>query len=331
MRVIAGDIGGTKTALAVFEVEGSRLHPLVRERYVSGDYQSLDEILSRFMELHDIDCRHACFGIAGPVREQRSETTNLPWRVDAPSLSSRFGFRGVSLLNDLEANAWGIGALQDEDFHVIDPGSSNASGNAAIISAGTGLGEAGLFWDGERHRPFASEGGHADFAPASDLEIALLRHLRRRYDHVSWERVVSGRGLVNIFDFLCEHRRVQPAPWLAEAMRGGDAPSAISGAALEGRCELCSEALDLFVRLYGVEAGNHALKMMATGGVLIGGGIAPKILERLTGPAFLQGFHSKGRMESLMRAMPVKVILNDQTALYGSALYAAEILAGSPA
>ena len=307
------------------------LHPLVRERYVSGDYESLDEILRRFMELHDMDCRYACFGIAGPVRKQRVETTNLPWRVDAPSLSSRLGFRGVSLLNDLEANAWGIGALQDGDFHVLHPGSPDASGNAAIISAGTGLGEAGLFWDGERFRPFASEGGHADFTPASDLEIALLRHLRRRYDHVSWERVVSGMGLVNIFDFLCEHRRVQPASWLAEELRGGDAASAISGAALGGRCELCSEALDLFVRLYGVEAGNHALKMMATGGVFIGGGIAPKILERLTGPAFLQGFHAKGRMESLMRTMPVKVILNDQTALFGPALYAAEILAGSSA
>ncbi len=331
MRILAGDIGGTKTALAVFEVEGRRLHPLAQQRYASGDFGSLDEILHRFMGLHDFDCRHACFGIAGPVRDQRSETTNLPWQVDAPRLASRLGFRGVSLLNDLEANAWGIGALQDHDFHVLDPGSPDASGNAAIIAAGTGLGEAGLFWDGQRYRPFASEGGHADFAPASDLEIALLRHLQGQYGHVSWERVVSGMGLVNIFDFLCEHRRVRPAPWLADEIKDGDAASAVSRAALAGRCELCSEALDLFVHLYGVEAGNHALKIMATGGVFIGGGIAPKILERLKGPGFLQGFRAKGRMEPLMRAMPVKVILNDQTALYGPALYAAEILAESPA
>lgn len=327
MRVLAGDIGGTKTSLAVFEVEGLDLRPLAQELYASGKHASLNEILRGFMELQDLDCEYACFGIAGPVQDQTCDTTNLPWRVDARNLASELGFRRVWLLNDLEANAWGIGALQDKDFHVLDAGSPDASGNASIISAGTGLGEAGLFWDGSRYRPFASEGGHADFAPGSDLEIDLFRHLRRRYDHVSWERVVSGMGLVNIFGFLCEYRGAQAAPWLDEEMRSGDGAAAISRAALAGRCPISSEALDLFVHLYGVEAGNQALKLMSRGGVFIGGGIAPKILERLNGPGFLRGFRAKGRMEPLMREMPVKVILNDRTALYGPALYAAEILA----
>jgi len=326
MRILAGDIGGTKTSLAVFEVEGLDLRPLAQELYASGKHASLNEILRGFMASQDGDCEYACFGIAGPVQDQTCDATNLPWRVDAQSLASQLGFDRVWLLNDLEANAWGIGALQDEDFCVLDAGSPTASGNASIISAGTGLGEAGLFWDGSRYRPFASEGGHADFAPGSDLEIDLLNYLRRRHDHVSWERVVSGMGLVNIFGFLCEYRRAQAAPWLDEEMRSGDAAAAISRAALAGRCPISGEALDLFVHLYGVEAGNQALKLMATGGVFIGGGIAPKILERLKEPAFMQAFRAKGRMESLMREMPVKVILNDQTALYGPALYAAEIL-----
>lgn len=330
MRVLAGDIGGTKTSLAVFEVEGLELRPLAQELYASGDYASLDDILRGFMQSHDGDCGYACFGVAGPVHDQRCVATNLPWRVDARSLASQLGFRRVWLLNDLEANAWGIGALQDDDFYVLDAGTPTASGNASIISAGTGLGEAGLFWDGDRFRPFASEGGHADFAPGSDLEIELLHYLRRRHDHVSWERVVSGMGLVNIFGFLCEYRRAQAAPGLDEEMRSGDAAAAISRAALAGRCPISSEALDLFVHLYGVEAGNHALKIMARGGVFIGGGIAPKILERLKGPGFLRGFRAKGRMEPLMREMPVKVILNDRAALYGPALYAAEVLSRDP-
>lgn len=329
MKVLAGDIGGTKTALAVIEVDGTRLHVQARETFPSANFDTLDEIVRQFIDTHHPACDYAGFGIAGPVRDGICATTNLPWRVDARQLATGLGLRRAWLLNDLEANAWGISTLSDDDFLVLNEGAPQASGNAAIISAGTGLGQAGLFWDGARHRPFASEGGHSDFAPASELEIALLRYLKQQYDHVSWERVVSGMGLVNIHAFLSDFRHSEPPDWLREQLRDGDAAAAISNAALARRCPVCIEALDLFVHLYGVEAGNHALKLMATGGVYIGGGIAPHIVDKLREPDFLYGFQSKGRMETLMRSMPVRVILNPHTALYGAAVYAETLLNGS--
>ena len=323
VRVLAGDVGGTKTSLAIFEVEGSRLEVLALEKYPSQQYGSLDEIVRQFVAQQDHACDWASFGVAGPVRNGKAATTNLPWLVDAQRLSDAAGFRKVWLMNDLEANAWGISALQEKDFCVLNAGNPDPNGNASIISAGTGLGEAGLFWNGERHRPFASEGGHCDFAPSSDLEIDLLRHLKQRYSHVSWERVLSGMGLVNIYEFLRNYRGSETPAWLAEEMQTGDQAAAISKAAQASRCPVCCEALDLFVYLYGVEAGNHALKIMATAGVYIGGGIAPKNLERFREANFLRGFCSKGRMEQRMRDMPVKVILNERTALYGPAVFAA--------
>ena len=323
MRVLAGDVGGTKTSLAIFEVEGARLETLALKVYPSRQYESLDEIVHRFIGQQDHACDWAGFGIAGPVRNGRVETTNLPWLVDAEKLAEDAGFRKVWLTNDLEANAWGIAALEEKDFCVLNQGKPDPAGNASIISAGTGLGQAGLYWDGERHRPFASEGGHTDFSPNSDLEIDLLRYLKQRYSHVSWERVVSGRGLVNIYRFLCDYRGSETPASLIEEMESGDQAAVISKASQSGRCPVCREALDLFVHLYGVEAGNHALKIMATGGVYIGGGIAPKNLDSFRDPTFLRGFRSKGQMEHLMRDMPVKVILNERTALYGPALFAA--------
>jgi len=323
VRVLSGDIGGTKTSLALYVVDGARLQTLAEARYPSREHASLDEILRVFLDTNEARCDYACFGIAGPVQGGRATTTNLPWELDAAQMAAVHGFKAVWLLNDLEASAWGIGALQARDLHVLNAGRPDAQGNALIISAGTGLGQAGMFWDGERHRPFACEGGHADFAPGSEIEIALLRHLMRCYDHVSWERLVSGMGLVNIYDFLGVYRDTETPPWLAQAMRDGDQAAEISKAGQEARCPLCTEALDLFVRLYGAEAGNHALKIMARGGVYIGGGIAPKILGRLEQGGFLEAFCTKGRMEPLLREMPVKVILNEKTALYGPALYAA--------
>ncbi len=322
MRVLAGDVGGTKTSLAIFEVDGTRLEVLALEKYPSQQYGSLDEIVRQFVEAQDHSCDWGSFGIAGPVRDGRAETTNLPWLVDAKRLADEIGFRKVWLMNDLEANAWGISALEEKDFCVLSAGKPHPAGNASIISAGTGLGQAGLFWNGEQHRPFASEGGHSDFAPNSDLEIALLQHLKRSRHHISWERVVSGMGLVNIYDFLREHRDSETPAWLAEEMKTGDKAAAISKAAQDNRCPLCAETLELFVHLYGVEAGNHALKIMSTAGVYLGGGIAPKNLDLFRKGTFLSGFWSKGRMEPLMRDMPVKVILNDRTALYGPAVFA---------
>jgi glucokinase len=329
MRVLAGDIGGTKTRLAVFDVDGTRLETVTERSYPSGSYSGLENIVQDFLGGTSTDCRQACFGIAGPVKGGRAQATNLPWIVEEQAMAALFGFERVVLINDLEANAWGIGALGENDFCIINAGSPAAVGNACIISAGTGLGEAGLYWDGQRHWPFACEGGHASFSPSSDREIALLKYLRERFGHASWERVVSGRGLVNVHDFLRTHRGVPAPSWLREEMSAGDTAAAISRAARDDRDALCAEALDLSIYLYGVEAGNLALKIMATDGVYLGGGIGPKNLERLKGPLFMQGFLDKGRMQPLLEAMPVKIILNDRTALYGPALYLAAVKEGA--
>jgi len=323
VRVLAGDIGGTKTRLAVFTVRGVRLHTECEAVYPSRAHASLAEILDQFLHRHPVQAELACFGLAGPVRGGRCETTNLPWVVDATELKARFGFRRVALLNDLEANAWGIRVLPPEDLKVLNAGTAQAQGNASVIAAGTGLGEAGLYWDGREHWPFPSEGGHTDFSPADEPQFRLMQFLAKRYGHVSWERVVSGPGLVDIHRFVLETQGVAAPAWLAERMERGDAAAEITRAARGHGEPSCREALDLFVSLYGAEAGNHALKIMSTGGVYLGGGIAPRIIDWLEGSRFLEAFWSKGRMEQLLRDMPVRVVLNDRTALYGPAVYMA--------
>jgi len=320
--ILAGDIGGTSTRLALFEVAGGALRAIARERYPSRNYPGLAEIVREFTSANQRDPDAACFGIAGPVREGRVETPNLPWVIEAASLATQLRLPRVTLLNDLEANAWGVFTLDDADFATLSTGVPAADGNAAIISAGTGLGEAGYHWDGSSLHPFASEGGHADFAPHDELTVELYRWLHRRYGHVSWERVVSGPGLVNIYKFLRDVKRITEPTVLTEAIRAGDPAAAISKAALDETSELAVAALDLFVALYGAEAGNLALKMKATRGVWLGGGIAPKILARLTRPGFLEAFRDKGRFHAFLEAIPVRVILNDETALRGSAWYA---------
>lgn len=320
IRVISGDIGGTKTRLAVIAVAGNRLHVERENIYASRDYDVFEELLGVFLQGSDIPAR-AAFGIAGPVQGRVAQTTNLPWRIDADALQTRFGFDHCSLLNDLEATATGLPALNKEDLLTLHAGKPEASGNAAVIAAGTGLGEAGLFWDGQQYHPFSTEGGHASFSPGNDLEIALLQHLQLRHEHVSWERIVSGPGLINLHEFLCLHRGAALPDWLQHEMQQGDAAAGIAEAALSERDDLCIEALDWFVRLYGAEAGNLALKVMSRGGLYLGGGIAPKILPRLQNGRFLDHFFSKGRMRPLLEAMPVKVILNDRAALYGPALH----------
>ncbi len=322
-RVLAGDIGGTKTRLAIFDVRGNQLEARAEETYPSQEHASLRAIIAAFLKQHDEPLEAACFGIAGPVQKNTVKTTNLPWHINAAELSERFSIKPVSLLNDLEANAWGIRALQADDFFELHPGAEDADGNAAVIAAGTGLGEAGMYFDGASFRPFSTEGGHVDFSPADDQQIELLRFLGEKYRHVSWERVLAGPGLVNIHDFLRHQHGVDVPAWLADEMRNGDPAAAISRAAQSNKDEICEEALKLFVRLYGAEAGNLALKHMATGGLYIGGGIAPKILDWLKRDDFLQAFFAKGRMRPLLEKMPVRVILNERTALYGPAVYAA--------
>jgi glucokinase len=321
---IAGDIGGTKTRIAVIEVNGTRVR-IVRETvYSSRSFATFEILLEDFFSSGTTFSGYAAFGIAGPVQGRVAQTTNLPWRIDADALQQKFGFAYCALLNDLEATAYGIPALCADDLLVLQSGVPDSRGNAAVIAAGTGLGEAGLFWDGQQHQPFATEGGHASFSPDDELEIAFLRYLQQQHRHVSWERVVSGMGLVSLHEFLCLHRGAAPQPWLAEEIRNGNAAAAISAAALSGRDEICIETLVLFVRLYGAEAGNLALKVMSRGGLYLGGGIAPKILPLLQNGAFLDAFLNKGRMRPLLEAMPVKVILNDRAALFGPALRAAQ-------
>ena len=321
--ILAGDIGGTNSRLAYFEVQDAHLTPRVEETFPSRSYASLEDIVRTFVTAHAVRVAHACFGIAGPVRHGRSEAINLAWVVDAQQLAQQLGLATVWLINDLEANAYGALALAPEDFVTLNEGSPDAEGNAAVIAAGTGLGEAGLYWDGKQHWPFASEGGHASFAPSDALQIELLQYLQQQFTQVSWERVLSGPGLYNIYTFLRDTGRGGEPAWLAEELQQGDPSAAISRAALAGTCDLCVQALDLFVALYGAEAGNLALKVMATGGMFVGGGIAPKIIDKLTEPTFLQAFRAKGRLESLLEAIPVRVILNDQAGLYGAARCAA--------
>jgi len=320
--ILAGDIGGTSTRIALFENERSALHAVVSGRYPSRDHAGLNEIVAAFTSAHPSRIDSATFGIAGPVRDGRVETPNLPWVIDAAVLAKQLGLARVTLLNDLEANAWGVFTLGEADVETLSPGQPAREGNAAIISAGTGLGEAGYHWDGTKLLPFASEGGHSDFAPHDELTIELFRWLHRRHGHVSWERVVSGPGLVNLYMFLRDTGRGSEPAALTEAMRSGDPAAEISKAALAETSELAVTALDLFIALYGAEAGNLALKMKATQGIWVGGGIAPKILPRLRRPGFLEAFHAKGRFRAFVEAIPVRVIKNDQTALRGAAWHA---------
>jgi glucokinase len=321
--ILAGDIGATNSRLAWFDVADRTLVRGAVRTYPSHAHAGLDEIAATFVRDAPGSARYACFGIAGPVRAGRVTGANLPWDVDARQLARALGVSEVLLLNDLEANAWGLATLRTTDFAVLQPGQAAPTGNAAVISAGTGLGQAGLVWDGHRHRPVASEGGHADWAPQGELQLALWRFLAAEVGHVSVERVLSGPGLHNIYRFLRDAQGVTEPGWLSETLRRETAAPAISRIALEGRAEICTRALSLFVAIYGAEAGNLGLRMLATGGVYIGGGIAPRILPALEGRTFLDAFTSKGRMRALLEEMPVRVVLNDQAALQGAARRAA--------
>lgn len=319
MLVLAGDIGGTTTRLAFFEAAAGKLSSLAEGRFSSPEAGCLEEIVSRFVGEHRLVAERACFGIAGPVRQGRVRTPNLPWSVESTELARTMGLPEVQLINDLEANAYGIDLLAPEDLAILNPGIPDPTGTIAVVSAGTGLGEALAYWDGSAHRPLPSEGGHADFAPRNELETELLLYLRAEHGRVSTERIVSGPGLRNIYRFLHDARHLPESPAVAEAMRQGDASAEITRAALAGECPLCEQVLDLFVSLYGAEAGNVALRYLAVGGIYLGGGIAPKIIDRLKGPGFMQAFTAKGRLSPILEDIPVRVILNERTALLGAA------------
>lgn len=317
--ILAGDIGGTHARLAFFDASNGHFRMVSSSVFPSREYSGLDQIVAKFVSTSKLSPDKACFGIAGPVRNGRVEASNLPWVIEGKRLAEELKLKKAVLINDLEANAWGIGTLNPEDVVALNQVPGNAVGNQVVIAAGTGLGEAGMYWDGTQHHIFASEGGHSDFAPRNDLELELFRYLRARFGHVSYERIVSGPGLVNVFLFLRDSGRGKPPQWLTDEMANSDPAAAISHAAIDGKCALSEQAVDLFISIFGAEAGNLALKVMAMGGVYLGGGIAPKMLPKLTGPLFMQSFIAKGRMQDLMEAMPVRVIMNDQAALQGAA------------
>jgi len=347
--ILAGDIGGTKTYLALYDWKEHRVESAREEKFFNADFESFEEILSEFLAPLDEpsdDFKHeegidddssshnaaepldetidaACFGVAGPVIDNRCRATNLPWVIDGNTLATHLDVPKVRLLNDVEALGHGILILNPDETELIN-GQPFDKGTKVLVAPGTGLGEGILFWDGERHHPMPSEGGHASFAPNSDLEIDLLRYIRTNFLHVSVERVLSGEGLYLIYQFLRDTKKNEPT-WFAELLPNGDPPILITEAALKGKPEICVQALELFVSILGGEASNLALKALARGGVYLGGGIVPHILPRLQEKQFLQSFIAKGRYKRLLSTLPVHVIMNDQAALLGAASVAAQM------
>jgi glucokinase len=317
--VLAGDVGGTHTRLGLFSGDADRPRAEAVEVFPSGEHPELEEIVEDFTARHPARLSSACFGIAGPVRDNKVYASNLPWVIETESLARALGLGSLLLINDLEANAHGLPLLGSGDFATLHEGAGDGSGTMALVSAGTGLGEASLPRVGGALAVSPSEGGHADFAPRDETEIELLRFLLKEHERVSYERVLSGPGLWNIYRFLRETGRGIEEPWLAQELIDGDRPAAVSRAALGGKSPLCAKALDMFVSIYGAEAGNAALKFLAAGGVCLGGGIAPKILPKLREPAFLRSFLDKGRLRPFLETVPVRVILDEKTALLGAA------------
>lgn len=326
---LAGDIGGTNCRLACFQRESARLRLVATADYKSSNYRGLDEVVAEFLKLHSISdpIESAVFGVAGPVEDGRYvHATNLPWVIDQADLNRSLNSSKVGLINDLVANAYGTCWLTSDDYVVLNAGTRHPGSNKALISAGTGLGEAGLVYVDGRYAAVASEGGHTSLAAQSDIEIELLQFLRKKHGHVSWERVVSGAGLTNIYEFLCQRGPHSPGTVSLEKMpelEDLDMPAKISRAAILGVDVIAEQALDQFLRFYGAEAGNVALKFLAVSAMYVGGGIAPKILPKLLGGAFLKSFVAKGRFSTMLENIPIFVILNDRTALLGAALVAA--------
>jgi glucokinase len=325
--ILAGDIGGTKTNLALFALADNRLEIQAQQQFASREFSSLADVIVAFEQMSGapkIDA--ACFGIAGPVIDGRCRTTNLPWDITTSDLQKQLGTGRVRLLNDLEATAYGMLYLSEDEFVDLNPTGRSVEGNRAVIAAGTGLGEGMLFWDGIHYHPVGSEGGHSDFAPGTAQQDELLRWMRKRYPgHVSFERILSGPGIYTLYEFLVESGFAPQPVSMLQIPEGEDRSAMVSRCALVQNDPLCTETLRLFAEIYGAEAGNLALKTMSLGGVYIGGGIAPKILPAITGH-FMNGFAGKGRFEEMLRGMQVKMALNAETALLGAAHFAADRL-----
>ena len=332
MAILAGDIGGTKTLLQLSEPQGQGFDVLYEKRYVSADYATFLAMTQDFLKeaANHVKCQaaSACFGVAGPVSGRIAKTTNLPWTLHADELESVLGIPRVRLINDFQSVGYGIEVLQTQDLVVLQAGTPVPHGTRVIIGAGTGLGQGLLVWQDDHYEVVASEGGHADFAPTDALQIELLLYLRQRYRWATWERAVSGRGLVNVFDFLVATHKGQPSAAMQAALQSEDHAAVISRFGMAGSDPLATQALNLFVHLYGAQAGNLALTGLATGGVYVAGGVAPKIIAKLTDGAFMQSFLNKEeRMQPLLQAMPVQVVVNANVGLLGSAVAAARLAA----
>ena len=326
--ILAGDIGGTKTNLALLELQGDTLAIKVQHQFASREFSSLTDVIIAFEAMTSIqNIDSACFGIAGPVIEGRCRTTNLPWDITTSALQEYLGTPKIRLMNDLESTAYGMLYLPEDEFVHLNPTGRSVDGNCAIIAAGTGLGEAMLYHDGTQYHPIGSEGGHSDFAPLTPQQDELLKWMRNRYPgHVSFERILSGPGIYTLYEFLAESGFASEPISMLNIPEGKDRSAMVSECALKEHNPLCMEALRLFVEIYGAEAGNLALKTMSLGGVYIGGGIAPKILPVLTNNHFMNGFLSKGRFNEMLQGMQVKVALNPETALLGAAHFAVDRL-----
>ncbi len=320
--ILAGEIGATRTRLAAFETEGSRLKMVVEKTYLSQEHSGLSEIVAAFVKTEGIAVHRACFGVAGPVRRGRSKISNLPWVIDSRDLAKQLKLDSVGMINDLEAYAYGIDALDSKDFVTLNEGSEDAEGNRAVISARTGLGVAGLYWDGFRHHPFACEGGHSDFSPRNALETELLSYLQKKFGRISCERILSGPGIKNIYDFLKDTHKADEPPWLMDQIAASpDAPALISKLAAEGKAPICDQTMSIFVSIYGAETGNVALNFLSTGGIYIGGSVAAKNVPKMKDPIFMQSFLDKGRLTPLLKEMPVSIVLNDDSGIIGAARY----------
>lgn len=326
--ILAGDVGGTKVHLALYSFVGGKLGLVREHKFPSGDFGSLDDVVKAFQAQagdRKEEIVAACFGCPGPVRDGRLKLTNLPWTLVESDLEKSLGIRHIFLINDLEANGYGIPELAPDKVFTLLEGDASAVGHRGLVSAGTGLGEALLIWDAksQRHRPLPSEGGHCDFAPRNDREIALLNYLRRTLNgRVSFERVVSGIGIKNVYAFLRDDQKMDEPAWLRERMESEDPNAVIGQCGEDGSSEICAETLRMFASAFGAEAGNVALKVLAMGGMYLGGGIAPKILKTMQNGEFAKAFLDKGRLSPLLEAVPVRVILDDACALLGAAAFA---------
>ncbi len=324
--LLAGDIGGTKTKLAIFSPERGPRMPLTEATFPSASYASLEALVKEFLAQISIPVDRASFGVAGPVLAGRATITNLPWVIDESQLQRALNLSSVHLLNDLEAIAHAVPSLEPGELHTLHQGQAVPKGNIAVIAPGTGLGEAFLTWNGAAYQTHTSEGGHCDFAPTNELEIGLLRYVLARFEHVSYERVCSGKGIPNIYAYLTERADTAELPALSEQLaRAEDRTPLIVNAALDGTSERCVATANTFVSILGSEAGNLALKVLATGGIYLGGGIPPRLLSFLQNGGFLEAFRRKGRFVALLEQMPVHVILNPTVALFGAACYGMEM------